>query len=141
MPYFGQETMLQAQEKGPLTTPAYRKALSLCGRLSRTLGLDAVYARHRLDAIVAPTGNPAWSTDLINGDHFLGSSSTPAAVSGYPSISVPAGYVSGLPVGLSFIGRAWSEPALIGYAYAYEQASQHRQPPRFLGTVDLGASQ
>ena len=88
--------------------------------------------RLRLDAIVAPTGSPAWTTDLINGDHFLGASSTPAAVAGYPSITVPAGFVSGLPVGLSFIGRAWSEARLIQFAYAFEQATHHRKPPQFL---------
>jgi amidase len=137
MPYFGQELFLQAQEKGPLTSPAYIKARSKCRRLSRSLGIDAVMTKHRLDALVAPTGNPAWPTDLVNGDHFTGSSSTPAAVAGYPSISVPMGFVHGLPVNLSFFGRPWSEPALIRIGFAFEQATKHRRPPRFLPTVEL----
>jgi amidase len=135
MPYFGQELFVRAEAKGPLTTPAYRTALRDCGRLSRRLGLDAVMGRHRLDALVAPTGNPAWPTDLVNGDHFTGSSSTPAAVAGYPSVSVPMGDAWGLPVNLSFVGRAWSEPVLIRLAYAFEQISMHRKPPRFLPTL------
>jgi amidase len=135
MPYFGQELFLRAEAKGPLTAPAYRRALNTCRRLARTLGLDAVMARHRLDAIVAPTGNPAWPIDLVNGDHFTGSSSTPAAVARYPSVSVPMGYAWGLPVNLSFIGRAWSEPTLIRLAYAFEQITMHRRPPQFLPTL------
>jgi amidase len=135
MPYFGQELFVQAEAKGPLTTPAYRKALDTCRRLSRASGIDAVMGKHRLDALVAPTGNPAWPTDPVNGDHFTGSSSTPAAVAGYPSISVPMGYAWGLPVNLSFFGRAWSEPALIRIAYAFEQITMHRKPPRFLPTL------
>jgi amidase len=102
--------------------------------LARAQGIDVVLRQHRLDAIVAPTGSPAWTTDLINGDHFTGASSTPAAVAGYPSITVPAGQAFGLPVGLSFIGAAWSEPKLIGLAYAYEQATHHRRPPTFPGS-------
>jgi amidase len=132
MPYFGQELFLQAQEKGPLTDQAYRDALAKDQRLSRTEGLDAVFAQHPLDAIVAPTGSPPWPTDLVNGDHFLGASSTPAAVAGYPSISVPVGYSFGLPVGMSFIGKANSEPTLLRLAYAYEHAARPRVPPRFL---------
>jgi amidase len=135
MPYFGQELFLQAQEKGPLSTPAYRKALDTCRRLSRSSGIDAVMTKHRLDAIVAPTGNPAWPTDLVNGDHFTGSSSTPAAVAGYPSVSVPMGFAWGLPVNLSFFGRPWSEPTLIRIAYAFEQITMHRKPPQFLPTL------
>jgi amidase len=135
MAFFGQELFVRAQAKGPLTSAAYRKALAACRRLSRTLGLDAVMTRHRLDALVAPTGNPAWPTDPVNGDHFTGSSSTPAAVAGYPSVSVPMGQAWGLPVNLSFIGRAWSEPLLIRLAYAFEQITMHRKAPRFLPTL------
>jgi amidase len=139
MAFFGQELFVQAQAKGPLSDPAYRKALRTCRRLARTAGIDTVMRRHRLDAIVAPTGNPAWPIDLVNGDHFTGSSSTPAAVARYPSVSVPMGYAWGLPVNLSFIGRAWSEPTLIRLAYAFEQATAHRRPPGFLPTLDSGA--
>jgi amidase len=135
MPYFGQEIMLMAQKKGPLSSKAYRDALAKNLRMSRAEGIDAVMTRHRLDAIVAPTGTPAWPTDLINGDHYIGASSTPAAVAGYPNISVPAGYAQGLPVGISFFGRAWSEPKLISIAYSYEQATKHRRPPQFLPTL------
>jgi amidase len=137
MPYFGQELFLKAQEKGPLTTPAYLEALEKCRRLSRKEGLDAVLDQHRLDALVAPTGAPAWVIDPVSGDHYVGGNSTPAAVSGYPSISVPMGFVFGLPVGLSFIGRAWSEATLIRLAFAFEQATKHRRPPRFLRTAAL----
>ncbi|HET7470955.1 MAG TPA: amidase family protein, partial [Gemmatimonadales bacterium] len=135
MPYFGQETFVQAEAKGPLSSPGYRKALATCRRLARTEGLDVVLAKHRLDALVAPTGNPAWPTDLVNGDHFTGSSSTPAAVAGYPSVSVPMGYAWGLPVNLSFIGRPWSEPTLVRLAYAFEQITMQRKAPRFLPTL------
>jgi len=137
MPYFGQEIFLQAEETGDLEDYAYVEALARDLRLSRTEGLDAVMEEYRLDAIVAPTGGPPWTTDLVNGDHFLGASSTPAAVSGYPSITVPAGYVFGLPVGLSFIGKAWDEGTLIRLAFAYEQASAVRVAPQFLPTADL----
>jgi amidase len=129
--------MLQAQKKGPLTEKAYKDALAKNRRLSQREGIDAVMDRLRLDAIVAPSGNPSWTTDLINGDHFLGSSTTPAAVAGYPSVTVPAGFSFGQPVGLSFIGRAWSEAKLIQLAYAYEQATKHRKPPAFLPSVRL----
>lgn len=137
LPYFGQEILVSAQKKGPLTSEAYRKAVTTCSARARALGIDAVMTKFRLDALVAPTGSPAWPTDLVNGDHFLGASSTPAAVSGYPSLTVPAGFVYGLPVGLSFIGRPWSESKLIGYAYAYEQATKHRKPPTFQPSVSL----
>jgi amidase len=137
MPYFEQEILVNAEKKGALTAPAYKKALTTCRARSRTLGIDAVMTKFRLDAIVAPTGSPAWPTDLVNGDHFLGASSTPAAVAGYPSITVPAGFVHGLPVAVSFIGRAWSEAKLISLAYAYEQATNHRKPPTFAETVKL----
>jgi amidase len=135
MPHFGQEILLMAQKKGPLTSPEYRRVLATCRTRARTLGIDAVIAKHKLDAIVAPTGSPAWPIDLVNGDHFLGASSTPAAVAGYPNITVPVGHVRELPVGISFTGPAWSEQRLIALAYAYEQATRQRQAPRFLKTL------
>lgn len=137
MPYFGQEIFLKAQAKGPLTSKAYLAALAKNHRLSRAGGIDAALTRHRLDALIAPTGGPPWTTDLVNGDHFSGGSSTPAAVAGYPNINVPAGYVFGLPVGISFFGTAYSEPVLIKLAYAYEQATKHRRPPQFTDSADL----
>ena len=137
LPYFQQEIFHQAQAKGALTDKEYVDALAKCRRLSRAEGIDAVMSQHDLDAIVAPTGSPAWPTDLINGDHFTGASSTPAAVAGYPSISMPVGYSFGLPVGISFIGRAWSEPTLIKLAYALEQTVKARQKPKFLPTLSL----
>jgi amidase len=138
MPYFGQEIFHQAQAKGPLSSKEYQDALAKCRRLARQEGIDATLARHKLDALVAPTQGPAWLIDLVNGDSVSGGSSTPAAVAGYPSITVPMGFVHGLPVGLSFLAGAWSEPLLIRLAYAYEQATKHRRPPRFLPTADLG---
>jgi amidase len=136
MPFFGQEIFHQANEKGPLTTPTYRNALAKCRRLSRRQGIDALIAKHRLDAIVAPTGGPAWTTDHLNGDHFTGGSSTPAAVAGYPAITVPAGAVFGLPVGITFFGAAWSEHRLIRLAFGFEQATRHRRPPEFKPTSE-----
>ncbi|MBV9124139.1 MAG: amidase [Planctomycetes bacterium] len=136
MPYFGQDLFVKAQAKGPLTSKEYRTALELNHRLARQEGIDAVMDRFKLDALVAPTGGPAWVTDLVNGDHSVGTS-TPAAVAGYPSITVPAGFIFGLPVGISFFGRAWSEPTLLKLAYAFEQATTFRQPPRFLPTANL----
>jgi amidase len=135
MPYFGQEIMIQAQAKGPLTEKKYVDELASNLKMSRADGIDATMDKYKLDAIVAPTGGPAWTTDLINGDHFSGASSTPAAVAGYPNINVPAGYSHGLPIGISFFGRAYSEPALIKFAYAYEQATKHRRTPRFIPTL------
>jgi len=136
MPFFGQELFLQAQAKGPLTDAAYVKALAMCRTNSREKGIDAVMDAEKLDAIVAPSFPPAWSIDVVCGDHFLGGSSSPAAVAGYPAITVPAGFVHGLPVGISLFGRAWSEPKLIGYGFAFEQATKARRPPRFLRTVE-----
>ncbi|MCU1348453.1 MAG: amidase, partial [Acidobacteria bacterium] len=135
MPYFGQEQFLKAEKKGPLTSEAYKKALAKNRRLSRAEGIDAVLKKHKLDAVIAPTGGPVWTTDLLNGDHFTGGYSSASADAGYPHITVPAGFISGLPVGLSFFAGAWSEPALLRYAYAFEQATKARKGPRFLATV------
>jgi amidase len=137
MPYFGQEFFLQAEAKGQLTSNEYIDALKLCRRMSRKEGIDAAMKKFKLDALVAPTDSPAWLTDLITGDHFIGGSSTIAAVAGYPSITVPAGFVFGLPIGISFFGRAWSEPALLKFAYAFEQATRLRRPPRYLSTAEV----
>ncbi len=136
MPYFGQELFEQAQEKGSLDDEEYVNALEESRRLSRADGIDAVMDEKNLDALVAPTGSPAVKVDLINGDHFLGASSTPSAMAGYPAITVPAGYSFGLPIGLTFTGRAFSEPKLLSLAYAFEQATLHRRPPDFLTTVE-----
>jgi amidase len=137
MPYFGQDMFLKAQAKGDLTTKEYLDALADNLRLARQEGIDATMDKFKLDALVAPTGGPAWITDLINGDNASGQTSTAAAVACYPSVSVPAGYVHGLPVGISFFGRAWSEPTLIALAYAFEQATKVRRAPTFLATVDM----
>lgn len=138
MPYFGQDLFLKAQEKGPLTDKAYLDAMDKNRQLARTEGIDATMDKFHLDAIVAPTGGPAWITDLVNGDHVAGGSSNAAAVAGYPNINVTAGFISGLPVGISFFGRAWSEPVLIRLAYAFEQSTKARQAPRFLPTIGAG---
>ena len=137
MPYFEQDLFLKAQAKGPLTEQAYLDALASARELTREEGIDAIMAKFQLDALVAPTGGPAWLTDLINGDHDTGESASPAAVAGYPNITVPAGFIDGLPVGVSFFGRAYSEPVLIRIAYAFEQATRVRRAPRFLATVKL----
>jgi len=135
LPFFGQETLIRSQERGPLTEQAYLDALENCRRNSRTDGIDALMDEHKLDAIVAPSGGPAGATDLLYGNRDVGGSSSPAAIAGYPNITVPAGNVRGLPLGLSFFGRAYSEPVLIRLAYAFEQATQARIAPRFLPTT------
>ena len=137
MPFFGQDLMIKAQAKGPLTEKAYKDALAKDLRMSRKEGIDFVMDKHKLDALIAPTGGPPWPTDWVNGDHFTGGYSTASAVAGYPHITVPAGYLFGLPVGLSFFGRAWSEPALIRFAYAFEQATRARRAPQFLPTARM----
>jgi amidase len=137
MPYFGQEIFLEAQKKGPLTTPAYTKALAASKLAAGRMGIDAVMAAHKLDALVAPTSAPAGLADLVNGDYGSGGCSTLPAVSGYPHVTVPAGYAFGLPVGVSFFGRNFSEMTLISIAYAYEQATTHRKAPRFPATAEI----
>jgi len=140
MPYFGQELLTQAEAKGPLTNRDYADARERCLKLSRTEGIDAVIKAHRLDALVAPTQGPAWLIDLVNGDSGSGSCTTPPAVAGYPHVTVPSGFVYGLPVGLSFFGGAYTEKVLIRLAYAFEQATKARRHPAFRPSVDLAAS-
>jgi len=133
--YFGQEILIAAQEKGPLTDKGYLDAVEKCRRYSRTEGIDAAMDKHKLDALVAPSGGPAGKTDLVYGDRDIGGSSSPAAVAGYPNVTVAAGEVQGLPVGISFFGRAYSEPTLLRLAYAFEQLTKARKSPQFLPTV------
>ena len=137
MPLFEQEIFTQAQAKGPLNDTAYRLALGKDQRLARAAGIDAALKEAKAQAIVAATSGPAWLTDLVNGDRDTGGCSTPAAVAGYPHITVPAGFVDGLPIGISFFGTAWTEPALIRMAYAFEQATGARRKPGFLATCVL----
>jgi amidase len=137
MPHFGQELFIEAQAKGSLTDRQYLDARAECRRVAGAEGIDRVVTAHRLDAIVAPALGPAWVTDLVNGDHYTDAAYSPAAVAGYPSVTVPAGWVRQLPIGLVFMGRAWTEARLINLAYAYEQATHHRRPPPFLPTLPL----
>ena len=129
---YNQKYLEMAQEKGDLNDEAYQKALANMLKGSREEGIDRIMNLHHLDAIIAPTGSPAWKTDLINGDSFQLGSSSPAARAGYPNITVPMGFVDELPVGISFFGSAWSEPVLLEIAYAYEQGTKHRKAPKFL---------
>jgi amidase len=137
MPYFGQEIFEMSQARGPLTDEEYLTALANNRRRGGKEGIDAVLDQYELDALVAPTGQPAWPIDLLNGDHFGGGSSSPAAITGYPLLTLPAGFVHGLPVGLSFMGRAFSEPTLIKLAYAFEQATKVRQAPKFIPSFPM----
>ena len=137
MPYFGQDILIMAEKKGPLTEKAYRDALAKSHRVSREQGIDATMKKYNLDAIVALTVGPSWTTDVINGDHVSGGSSSPAAMAGYPDITVTAGYIYDLPVGISFFGAAWSEPKLLKYAYAFEQVTKARRKPAFRADIGL----
>ena len=137
MPWFGQEILIQSQAKGPLTEKKYLDELAGNLKLARADGIDATMDKYNLDALIAPAGGPAWVTDLLTGDHFSEGNSGPAAIAGYPNISVPVGFAHGLPIGISFFGRAWSEATLIKIAYAFEQATKHRRPPKFVRTLGL----
>ncbi|MCB0081936.1 MAG: hypothetical protein KDE47_13435, partial [Caldilineaceae bacterium] len=131
MPYFGHETHVASQAKGSLAEEEYKTLTALKQRLARDEGIDATLAEHNLDVIMAPSNGPAWVTDLIGGDRFLGGCSAPAAVAGYPNITVPAGYVYGMPIGISFFAGAWQDATVLRAAYAFEQATQVRVPPQF----------
>ena len=139
--FYGQQIMEEAVQKGPLTDKEYTDALAECRRLSRTEGIDAMMDEHGLDAIFSPTSGPAGMTDPLAGDHLLGGNSGFPAVAGYPHVTLPFGWLFGLPMGVSFWGRAWSEPLLIGMAFAFEQITSARKPPRLLPTVEFPASQ
>jgi amidase len=135
MPWFGQETFIEAEAKGPLTDKAYLDALASSKKAAGEDGIDTTFREHKLDAIMAPTMGPAYTTDWLNGDHITGDSSTPAAVAGYPAITLPAGFINELPIGLTFMGTAWSEASLIRIAYAYEQLTKHRKAPKFIDSI------
>jgi amidase len=133
--WFGQEIFEEAEKTEGLEDKVYLEALTKVKELTRKMGIDFLMEKHKLDALIAPTNGPAWNIDWVNGDHFVGGSSEPAAISGYPAITVPAGFVHGLPIGISFFGRAWSEPTLIRLAFAFEQATKHRKAPGFLKNI------
>jgi amidase len=135
MPWFNQEIFEEAQKKGDLGSEAYLEALKNSKLYAGKEGIDKVMEDNRLDAVIAQTNGPAWTIDWLNGDHFSGGSSSPAAISGYPNITVPMGFVEGLPVGISFFGKAWSEPTLLKIAYVFEQATKHRKTPEFSKTL------
>lgn len=130
--YFDQQLLFTANEKGDLNSPEYKEMLERMLKLTREQGIDKVMNENSLDALIAPTGSPAWKTDLTNGDKFMGGSSSYAAISGYPSITLPMGFIDGLPVGISFFGRGWSEPVLIECAYSFEKATGHRKKPTYI---------
>ena len=132
--YFDQQLLELADKKGDLNTPEYKKSLELMLKATREDGIDLMMNTNKLDAIMAPTGSPAWKTDLLLGDHFVGGSSSLAAISGYPAITLPMGFVDNLPVGVTFFGRAWSESTLIEIAFSYEQGTKHRKAPKYLLT-------
>ncbi|MCB0473466.1 MAG: amidase, partial [Flavobacteriaceae bacterium] len=132
MAFYNQEYLEMAQEKEGLDSDIYKKTLAAMLKGTREDGIDKIMNEHKLDAIIAPTGGPAWKTDHINGDFFSLGSSSPAARAGYPSVTVPMGFIDALPVGISFFGRAWSEPVLLEIAYSYEQGTKHRKAPEFL---------
>ncbi len=129
--YFDQSILEQAEKKGDLNSPEYRKALATMLKATREDGIDKVMKIYNLDALIAPTGSPAWKTDLILGDHFVGGNSSLAAISGYPAITVPMGFIDDLPVGVTFYGKAWNEPLLLEIAYSYEQGTKHRKAPKY----------
>jgi amidase len=137
MPYFGQDLFIKAEAKGPLTSQEYLDAVKKNKEIAGQKGIDLLMQKNKLDALIAPTGGPAWLTDYVNGDHFTGGYSSASAVSGYPHITVPAGYVSGLPFGISFFARAYSEPTLIKIAYSFEQATKARRTPQYLSSVKM----
>jgi amidase len=129
--YFDQSILEQAEKKGDLNSVEYKKALATMLKATREDGIDKVLSGNNLDAIVSPTGSPAWKTDLLLGDHFVGGSSSLAAISGYPAITVPMGFVDELPVGITFYAKAWDEPVLLEIAYSYEQYTKHRKAPKY----------
>lgn len=133
--FFNQKILEMAEKKGDLSSPEYKKSLEKMLKATRENGIDKMMNENRLDALMAPTGSPAWKTDLLLGDHYVGGSSSLAAISGYPAITVPMGFIEDLPVGITFFGKAWSEPLLIEIAFAYEQGTKHRKAPEFLSTT------